>query len=72
MKVDRALYDGDVIKVGPLTVTAYLIPGHSASPVTYVYTVRATWPENGRGFEQIRVVGVRAGETAKVDYLTPR
>lgn len=40
VKVDRALYDGDVIKVGPLTVTAYLIPGHSASPTTYVYTVR--------------------------------
>src|ERR1700686_4558816 len=28
VKVDRALYDGDVIKVGPLTVTAYLAPGH--------------------------------------------
>lgn len=40
VKVDRALYDGDVIKVGPLTVTAYLVPGHSASSTTYVYTVR--------------------------------
>jgi metallo-beta-lactamase class B len=40
VKVDRALYDGDVIKVGPLTVTAYLIPGHSASSTTFVYTVR--------------------------------
>jgi hypothetical protein len=39
VKVDRALFDGDVIKVGNLTVTAYLIPGHSASSTTYVYTV---------------------------------
>jgi len=40
VKVDRALYDGDVIKVGNLSVTAYLIPGHSASSTTFVYTVR--------------------------------
>jgi metallo-beta-lactamase class B len=40
VKVDRALFDGDVIKVGNLTVTAYLIPGHSASSTTFVYTVR--------------------------------
>ena len=40
VKVDRALYDGDVIKVGNLSVTAYLIPGHSVSSTTYVYTVR--------------------------------
>ena len=40
VKVDRALFDGDVIKVGPLTVTAYLVPGHSPSSTTYVYTVR--------------------------------
>ena len=38
--VDRALFDGDVIKVGPLSVTAYLIPGHSPSPTTFAYTVR--------------------------------
>jgi hypothetical protein len=40
VKVDRALFDGDVIKVGNLSVTAYLIPGHSVSSTTYVYTVR--------------------------------
>jgi metallo-beta-lactamase class B len=40
VKVDRALYDGDVVKVGPLSVTAYLIPGHSPSSTTFVYTVR--------------------------------
>lgn len=39
---------------------------------TYVYTVRATWTQDGRNVEQIRVVGIRAGETAKVDFLTPR
>jgi metallo-beta-lactamase class B len=40
VKIDRALFDGDVIKVGPLTVTAYLIPGHSPASTTFVYTVR--------------------------------
>src|SRR5262249_14999361 len=38
--VDRALFDGDVIKVGPLSVTAYLIPGHSPSSTTFAYNVR--------------------------------
>jgi metallo-beta-lactamase class B len=40
VKVDRALFDGDVIKVGPLTVTAYLMPGHSPSSTSFLYTVR--------------------------------
>jgi hypothetical protein len=40
VRVDRALYDGDVIKVGPLTVTAYLAPGHSPSPTSWLYTVK--------------------------------
>jgi metallo-beta-lactamase class B len=39
VKVDRALFDGDVVKVGPLTVTTYLIPGHSPSSTTFAYTV---------------------------------
>jgi metallo-beta-lactamase class B len=38
--VDRAVYDGDVIKVGPLTVTAFLAPGHSPSPTSFLYTVK--------------------------------
>jgi len=40
VKVDRALFDGDVINVGPLKVTAYLSPGHSPSPASWLYTVR--------------------------------
>jgi hypothetical protein len=40
VKVDRALFEGDVIKVGPLTVTAYLAPGHSPSSTSWLYTVR--------------------------------
>jgi hypothetical protein len=46
VKVDRALFDGDVIKVGPLTVTAYLAPGHSPSPTSFLYTVR----ESGKDY----------------------
>src|SRR5262245_58735 len=38
--VDRALFDGDVIQVGPLKVTVYLSPGHAPSPASFVYTVR--------------------------------
>jgi len=40
VKVDRALFDGDVVKVGPLTVTTFLIPGHSPSSTTFAYTVK--------------------------------
>ena len=38
--VDRALFDGDVIQVGPLRVTAFLSPGHSSSSTSWLYTVR--------------------------------
>ena len=38
--VDRALFDGDIVKVGPLTVTTYLAPGHSPSPTSFLYTVK--------------------------------
>jgi metallo-beta-lactamase class B len=48
-KVDRALFDGDVVKVGPLSVTTYLIPGHSPSPVTFAYTVK----DGGRSLKVI-------------------
>ena len=30
VKVDRALFNGDVINVGPLKITAYLAPGYSS------------------------------------------
>jgi len=47
--VDRALFDGDVVKVGPLSVTTYLIPGHSPSSTTFTYTVR----DGGRDYKVI-------------------
>jgi metallo-beta-lactamase class B len=47
--VDRALFDGDVIKVGPLTVTTYLIPGHSPSSTTFAYAVR----DGGRDYKVV-------------------
>jgi len=40
VKVDRALYDGDVVTVGPLKVTVFLTPGHSPSPASWVFNVR--------------------------------
>jgi metallo-beta-lactamase class B len=46
VKVDRALFDGDQIKVGPLTVTAYHTPGHSPGGMAWFYTVR----EGGRDY----------------------
>ncbi|MEQ1886620.1 MAG: MBL fold metallo-hydrolase [Bryobacteraceae bacterium] len=39
VKVDRALFDGDVVTVGPLKVTAYLAPGHSPSSTSFSYEV---------------------------------
>ena len=49
VKVDRALFDGDVVKVGPLSVTVYLIPGHSPTPATFAYTVR----DGGRDYRVV-------------------
>jgi len=49
VKVDRALFDGDVVKVGPLGVTTYLIPGHSPSSTTFAYTVR----DGGRDYKVV-------------------
>jgi metallo-beta-lactamase class B len=40
VKVDRALFDGDVIKLGSLTATAYSIPGHTPGSTSFVITVR--------------------------------
>jgi len=48
-KVDRALFDGGVVKVGPLSVTTYLIPGHSPSSTTFAYTVR----DGGRDYKVV-------------------
>jgi len=38
--VDRPLFDGEVVEVGPLKVTIYLSPGHSPSSTSFFYTVR--------------------------------
>jgi metallo-beta-lactamase class B len=40
VKVDRALFEGDVIKVGPLSVTTYITPGHSPESTSFLFTVR--------------------------------
>lgn len=50
VKVDRALFDDDVIKVGPLTVTAYLAPGHSPSSTSWAFTLK-DGNRNYRAFE---------------------
>jgi len=47
--VDRALFDGDVVKVGPLSVNIYLIPGHSPSSTTFAYTIR----DGGRDYKVV-------------------
>lgn len=39
VSVDRALFDGDIVQVGPLRVTVYLSPGHSPSSTSFFYTV---------------------------------
>lgn len=40
VKVDRALYDGDVVTVGPLKVSVFLTPGHSPASSSWVFSVR--------------------------------
>jgi uncharacterized protein (TIGR03000 family) len=39
-----------------------------AAGKTLIYTVRAKWTEAGRAVEQFRIVGVKAGETAKLTF----
>jgi len=50
---------------------AFVLPPLSAGQL-HVYSVRASWVENGRAVEQVRVVGIKAGETAKVNFLMQR
>jgi len=38
----------------------------------HVVNVRASWVANGQVVEQFRVVGIKAGETAKVNFLEQR
>ena len=38
----------------------------------HIYSVRAKWNEGGREMEQFRVVGVRAGESARLTFPTVR
>src|SRR5262249_19547681 len=45
-------------------VSAPVAPGK-----THIYSLRASWVENGKPVEQVRVVGVKAGETARVNFL---
>jgi metallo-beta-lactamase class B len=40
VKVDRAIFSGDIIKLGPLSVQAYSIPGHTAGSTSFSFTVR--------------------------------
>ena len=49
VKMDRALFDGDVVRVGPLSVTVYLIPGHSPTPASFAFTVR----DGGRDYKVV-------------------
>lgn len=39
---------------------------------TVIYSVRARWTEDGKQVERYRVVGVRGGETAKINFLAER
>ena len=50
VKIDRALFDRDVIKVGPLEVTAHLMPTHTPGSVAFTWTVR----DGGRDYKMIQ------------------
>ena len=58
--------------MGSVSSTSAAMTAPREANKTYVYTVRATWGENGRAVDQFRVVGVKAGETAKVNFLSQR
>jgi glyoxylase-like metal-dependent hydrolase (beta-lactamase superfamily II) len=46
VKVDRGLLSEDVLTVGPLKVTVYISPGHTATPISYLFNVR----EGGKNY----------------------
>src|SRR4030095_11459922 len=39
-KVDATVRDGEVVKVGPIAVTAHLTPGHTKGATTWTMTVK--------------------------------
>lgn len=39
VKVDRVLRDGDVVRLGEVSLTAYLTPGHTRGATTWVMTI---------------------------------
>jgi len=49
VKVDRALFDGDTVTVGPLKVTVFLSPGHTATPASWFFSVR----DGGRDYRTL-------------------
>ncbi|HYR42517.1 MAG TPA: MBL fold metallo-hydrolase [Terriglobia bacterium] len=40
VRIDRAIFSGDIIKLGPLTIQTYSIPGHTAGSTSFSFTVR--------------------------------
>lgn len=46
IRIDRGLLSGDVISVGPLKVTVFIAPGHTAAPISFLFNVR----QDGRDY----------------------
>ena len=66
VKVDRALSEGEVVRVGPLSVTTYVVPGHTAASTSWLFTVT----DGGRNYRAFSsAAGNRIGPLASRKYL---
>jgi metallo-beta-lactamase class B len=63
VKVDRALKDGDTVKLGGFTLTAHLTPGHSRGCTSWGATVR----DGGKAYEAL----VFCSATVAANRITP-
>jgi metallo-beta-lactamase class B len=63
VKVDRALKDGDTVKLGDFTLTAHLTPGHSRGCTSWGATVR----DGGKAYEAL----VFCSATVAANRITP-
>lgn len=64
-KVDRRLKDGDTVKLGGMTLTARLTPGHTMGCTTWTFDVQ----EAGRALHVVDVCGLSILEKTRVSGM---
>lgn len=63
VKVDKVLHDGDVVKLGPITLKANLTPGHTRGCTSWGFTVK----DGGKSYDGL----IFCSATVAVNRITP-